>query len=135
MKKTVYSIILFAILIFFSGCQSGESIVNTVNYILNINIPNTKVEYYNSSIGGFHGDGEIVEILKLNDEENTTFQNKLDDRWMNLDQKSEIYNYLWYSDTVPGKKATGGIIIIMFMQQMLLMIVKMLTIVQVQIII
>lgn len=109
-KKVVCFISIFTLLILFSGCQSGESIVNTVNSVLNINIPNAKVEYFYSSIGGFHGDGERVEILKLNDEQNTTFQNNLDDRWMKLDPKSEIYNYLWYSDTVPGKKAIGGML-------------------------
>lgn len=102
--------ILFAILMFFSGCQSGKSIVNNVNNILDINIPKTHVEYYKNSISGFHGDGEIIEILTLNDEENTTFQNNLDNRWMKLDPKSEIYNYLWASDTIPGKKSIGGML-------------------------
>lgn len=87
-----------------------QYVITEVNHVMNLSIPYDNIAFFERDGGGFHGDGDIIAILTLNDENNKNFQCKLDDRWIKLEQKSEIYNYLWCSETIPGEKAIGGML-------------------------
>ena len=71
---------------------------------MKIYIPDNKITYFTKDSGGFHGDGNTIMILTLTDEDNNEFKKNLDVRWKKLNQKSEIYNYLW------GSENTGGML-------------------------
>lgn len=101
------------ILILFASCffnNDEVSFVRHVNKTLNLSIPLKNANYYNDSTGGFHGDGNIVEIICLNKKENVIFNETIDKKWLYLDQESDIYNCLWCSETKPGEKPWGGLL-------------------------
>ena len=99
---------LLTTIIFLRKYNSPQFVITEINQTLKLSIPYNDITFFEKNGGGFHGDGDIIVILTLNNEENKKFQNNLDDRWMKLEQKSEIYNYLWSSETTPGEKAFGG---------------------------
>lgn len=101
---------LLTTIIFLRKYNSPQFVITEINQTLKLSIPYNDITFFEKNGGGFHGDGDIIVILTLNNEENKKFQNNLDDRWMKLEQKSEIYNYLWSSETTPGEKAFGGML-------------------------
>ena len=101
---------LLTTIIFLRKYNSPQFVITEINQTLKLSIPYNDITFFEKNGGGFHGDGDIIVILTLNNEENIKFQNNLDDRWMKLEQKSEIYNYLWSSETTPGEKAFGGML-------------------------
>lgn len=101
---------LLTTIIFLRKYNSPQFVITEINQTLKLSIPYNDITFFEKNGGGFHGDGDIIVIITLSNEENKKFQNNLDDRWMKLEQKSEIYNYLWSSETTPGEKAFGGML-------------------------
>ena len=87
--------------------RSEKYYIKEVNPIFDINIPQANVEYYKNTHGGFHGDGDTVEIISLTKEQNDVFNDEIDTRWLSLDTKSEIYDFLWGSQTKIGETPSG----------------------------
>lgn len=108
LKKVLALCLSSLILVVMSSCVENEQYcINKSNYIFDINIPQANLEYYNNTHGGFHGDGDTVEIISLTKEQNEIFNSEIDSRWLSLDTKSEIYNVLWSSITKTGETPCG----------------------------
>ena len=101
---------VISIVCFFPINTTESSFVKGVNKTLGTEIPVWKVQYFKDDTGGFHGDGDTVEIINLNIKENENFAKTIDNNWMYLNQESEIYNFLWSSETPIGTKPVGGLL-------------------------
>ena len=103
-------LVLLIIIILYRTYDSPRHVIAEVNHIMNLSVPYNDITYFEKKSGGFHGDGDTISIITLTDENNSSFHDNLDDRWIKIHPKSEIYNYLWDSKTIPGKKAVGGML-------------------------
>ena len=104
----IFSFVLL-ILIFPYNKDLPQHFITEVNQAMKLSIPYNDIICFEMS-SGFHGDGDTILILRLTDQTNKCFQNNLDNKWIKLNRKSEIYNYLWDSETRPGTKAVGGML-------------------------
>lgn len=90
------------------SCAKNEQYyIKEFNSIFDINIPQANPEYYKNTHGGFHGDGDVVEIISLSKEQNDIFNDEINIKWLSLDTKSELYNFLWSSITKLGEVPCG----------------------------
>ncbi|MGN0460541.1 MAG: hypothetical protein ACI4HL_06470 [Ruminococcus sp.] len=114
-KKIVFIFCLaiafaISIVLFFPFKTTESSFVKEVNKTLDTQIPPGDVQYFRDDTGGFHGDGDTVEVIKLNSKDNENFSKNIDDKWMYLNQDSDIYNTLWSSETAPGNNPGGSVL-------------------------
>ena len=113
MSKKVFfiSIIIVSVMVLicnFPYKETGYSFIKEVNKVLDVKVNADNIKYFSDDVGGFHGDGDTVEIIELNREDNKLFNSTIDSRWSYLEQKSEIYNFLWDSKTDIDMNPIGG---------------------------
>ncbi|QCT07811.1 hypothetical protein [Ruminococcus bovis] len=113
MSKKVFfiSIIIVSVMVLicsFPYKETGYSFIKKVNKVLDVKVNADNIKYFSDDVGGFHGDGDTVEIIELNREDNKLFNSTIDSRWSYLEQNSEIYNFLWDSETDIDMNPIGG---------------------------
>ncbi|MGN1132451.1 MAG: hypothetical protein ACI4RL_06055 [Ruminococcus sp.] len=101
---------VISIICFFPFKTTESSFIKEVNKTLDIEVPFGDVKYFQENVGGFHGDGDTVEIIELNSKDNENFSKNIHKSWMYLNQDSDIYNTLWSSETTPDENPVGGVL-------------------------
>ena len=80
---------LLTTIIFLRKYNSPQFVITEINQTLKLSIPYNDITFFEKNGGGFHGDGDIIVILTLNNEENKKFQNNLDKSGMRFSFRIE----------------------------------------------